>query len=453
VAAGFTACVAEPMFTSLGGGGFLLARSAAGAEDLHDFFVDAPGRGLDAGALEPHFLPFTVRFPSSEQVFNMGLGSVAAPGTLRGLLHVHEVLGRVPLARVVEPAARLARTGLALNEHQAYVQELLYPMLTLTPAGRAIYAPEGRGLRAGELLRNADLAAFLEELPADRGREFYRGALAQRIARDMREGQGLLTSEDLAACRVIARAPLAFQYRGQRVLTNPRPSLGGELIAFALSELERGGGGDAVWGSAPHAVALADAMAAAERSRSGPAAGGTTHLSVADAEGNAASLSLSNGEGSGYIAPGTGILLNNMLGEDDLHPDGFHAAPAGERVGSMMAPTMVFADDAVRLVLGSGGSKRIRSAIVQVIIAVLDFGMDLRQAVEAPRIHWDGESIQAEPGFDAAALDALRARWPLNQWDERNLYFGGVHAVAPGTGAAGDPRREGHGALVPVQAR
>jgi gamma-glutamyltranspeptidase/glutathione hydrolase len=137
-----------------------------------------------------------------------------------------------------------------------------------------------------------------------------------------------------------------------------------------------------------------------------------------------------------------------MLGEDDLHPDGFHAAPAGERVGSMMSPTLVFAGDAVRLVAGSGGSKRIRSAMVQVITGVLDFGLDVRAAVEAPRLHYDGEGIQAEPGFDAEALAALRSRWAVNAWDERNLYFGGVHAVAPGEGAAGDPRREGHGVVL-----
>ena len=453
VAAGFAACVAEPMFTSLAGGGFLLARTSAGRETLHDFFVDAPGRGLEAARLEPHFLPFTVHFPSSEQVFNIGFGSVATPGTLRGLIEVHETLGRAPLARVVEPAARLARRGLVLNEHQAYVQELLFPMLTLTAAGRAIYAPEGRGLQAGDRLVNGDLAAFLDELPSDRGRSFYAGELAASIARDMRAGGGLLTAEDLSGYRVCEREPLAFGYRGQRILTNPRPSLGGELIAYALAELERVGLSGVVWGSADHSLDVAAAMEAAERSRGRPAAGGTTHVSVADAEGNAASLSLSNGEGSGYIAPGTGILLNNMLGEDDLHPDGFHAMPAGERVCSMMSPALVFADDRVRLVAGSGGSKRIRSAMMQVISAILDFGMDVRDAVEAPRLHWDGEQIQAEPGLTAAALTALRERWRVNLWDERNLYFGGVHAVVPDSGAAGDPRRDGASLVIPSRAR
>jgi gamma-glutamyltranspeptidase/glutathione hydrolase len=141
-------------------------------------------------------------------------------------------------------------------------------------------------------------------------------------------------------------------------------------------------------------------------------------------------------------------MLNNMLGEDDLHPEGFHVSPAGERVGSMMSPTLVLSDGEPRLVLGSGGSKRIRSAIVQVLSAVLDFETAVREAVEAPRIHWDGELLQVEPGLAPEVLEALARRWRLNLWDERNLYFGGVHAVDPRGEAAGDPRREGHGEVV-----
>lgn len=445
-AAGFASCVAEPMFTSLGGGGFLLARTAGGRESLYDFFVDTPGRGLEGQDLEPHFVPFTVHFPASDQVFNMGLGSVATPGTLGGLLHCQERLGSLPLEAVCAPAVRLAREGVVLNEHQAYVQELLAPMLTLTEAGRAIYAPAGRGLRAGERLVNEQLADFLDALPDDRGRGLYHGELARRIAADMRAGNGLLTERDLASYEVRERRPLAFGYRGRRILSNPAPALGGELIAAALALLE--GRELGAWGSPAHLSALADVMVEVERTRARPAAGGTTHVSVCDAEGNAASLSLSNGEGSGYLAPGTGILLNNMLGEDDLHPGGFHAAPPGERVGSMMSPTLVLEGGEVRLVAGSGGSKRIRSAMVQVITAVVDFERPVRQAVEAPRLHWDGQQLQAEPGFDAEGLAALRARWPLNEWPEPNLYFGGVHAVAPGRDAAGDPRRAGHGLLI-----
>jgi gamma-glutamyltranspeptidase/glutathione hydrolase len=447
VAAGFAACVAEPMFTSLGGGGFLLARTSAGREVVFDFFVDTPGRGLAAPALEPHFVPVTVHFPGSDQVFHVGLGSVAVPGTLAGLLHVQERLARLPLETLVASAARLARDGVVLNGHQAYVQQLLTPIVTLTEAGRAIYAPRGRPLREGERLVNPDLADFREALPGDRGRELYGGDLAGRVERDQRDGQGLLTRADLAAYRVREREPLEIPYRGLRVLTNPAPSLGGPLIARTLALLGRRPPAAAGWGTPDQMVALASALEEVERLRAIPGAGGTTHVSVCDAQGNAASLSLSNGEGSGYVVPGTGVMLNNMLGEDDLHPDGFHAAEPGQRVGSMMSPSVVLDGAALRLVAGSGGSKRIRSAMVQVLTDVIDFGLTVSEAVDAPRLHWDGECLQLEPGFEPTALEALRRRWPLNSWQERNLYFGGVHALTP-TAGAGDPRREGHAAVV-----
>jgi gamma-glutamyltranspeptidase/glutathione hydrolase len=170
---------------------------------------------------------------------------------------------------------------------------------------------------------------------------------------------------------------------------------------------------------------------------------GTTHVSVSDGEGNVASMTTSNGESSGYFVPGTGVMLNNMLGEDDLHPEGFHAAPPGERVSSMMCPSLLMRDGEVVLALGSGGSKRIRTALAQVISNVVDFGLDPQEAVEAPRVHWDGDQVQAEPGYSEVALEALAGRWSTNRWDDRNLYFGGVHAVAPGREGAGDPRRGG----------
>ena len=155
-------------------------------------------------------------------------------------------------------------------------------------------------------------------------------------------------------------------------------------------------------------------------------------------------MTLSNGEGSGHFVPDTGVMLNNMLGEDDLHPNGFHASPAGQRVASMMSPTLVLRGREVRLIVGSGGSKRIRTALVQVISDVVDFGMDAVAAVEAPSLHWDGECLQVEPGFDDGVLEALRRRRHVNVWPEKNLYFGGVQAVDPADGGAGDPRRSGH---------
>ncbi|MBW2314184.1 MAG: gamma-glutamyltransferase [Deltaproteobacteria bacterium] len=465
VAAGFAAAAAEPSVTSLGGGGFLLTRTTEGRARLFDFFVDTPGRGLDPAALEPHFVPVTLRFPASEQEFNVGLGSVAVPGNLAGYLQVHEELGRLSLRTVIGPAIRLARDGVPLSVKQAYMLKLLEPIFTRTEAAAAIFASKGRMAEEGELLCNPDLADTLETIAEDHGKSFYEGAIAATMVGDMEAGGGLLTRADLAAYRVVEREPLAFEYRGHRILTNPAPSFGGGLLAMSFELLGRIDLGALRWGSADHLLTLASSMQEVDALRargkrtldhvSGEELAdaetrvrsflrGTTHVSVSDREGNVASMTTSNGEGSGYVVPGTGVMLNNMMGEDDLHPDGFHASPPGLRVASMMAPSLVLDGDRVVLVAGSGGSKRIRTALLQVISSVLDFGFSVRDAVEAPRLHWDGEAIQLEPGFeDRDALQALGAFGPVNAWPERDVYFGGVHVVVPGFEGAGDPRRGG----------
>jgi gamma-glutamyltranspeptidase/glutathione hydrolase len=452
IAAGFASAMAEPALTSLGGGGFLLARGVEGRATLFDFFVDTPGRGLPPRDLEPHFLPVTVRFPGSDQIFNTGLGSAAVPGNLKGYLHAHDRLGRLPLREVLAPAVGLARDGVRLNRHQAYFLELLRPILTLTPAGRSLFEPNGSYLGEGERLVNPDLASFLEDLPADRGREFYTGSLAERIGRDMHAGGGMLTREDLASFRVVERSPLEVHYRGHRLLTNPPPSVGGSLIALSLGLLESGPPASSGVDPGDHAVRLVEVMEEVARRRVEREVPrfdrGTTHVSVSDRWGNVASLTTSNGEGSGYLAPGTGIMLNNMMGEDDLHPEGFFASPPAQRVASMMSPSVLLAGDRVRLVLGSGGSKRIRTALLQVINNVVDFDLGIREAVDRPRLHWDESQVQVEPGFPPHVIEALGSRWSVNEWTERNLYFGGVHAAAPEGAGAGDPRRGGDAVVV-----
>ena len=138
------------------------------------------------------------------------------------------------------------------------------------------------------------------------------------------------------------------------------------------------------------------------------------------------------------------------MGEDDLHPEGFHTGPPGERVASMMSPSLLLKDDEVKLVLGSGGSKRIRTAITQVLTQVIDFGRDISTAVNAPRMHWDGEVLHVEPGFPEESVAELVKRFPVNVWKERNVYFGGVHTVIPGGDCVGDPRRGGAVAVIPA---
>ncbi len=469
VGAGFASAVVESALNSLGGGGFLIGHSEKEGQRLFfDFFVDTPGIGSAHVTPETDFFPITVSFPGSDQDFNIGLGAVAVPGTLKGLIHTQERLGRMALAEVLQPAKELAREH-RINEQQGVFLQLLYPIMTLRAEGRELFEPGGIYKKAGDRLNNPLCAEFLDCLAEDRGESFYLGEISAAIDRDMREQGGLLTREDLAAYRVVERKPLQVAYRDYQLLTAPAPSVGGTLIALSIALLEKAGPYQGKWGEGEHLLRTLSLMQQVENLRAEgvttPAAlkafmeddeklgvsaeplrmfsRGTTHISIADRYGNAASMTCSNGEGSGYFAPGTGVMLNNMMGEDDLHPDGFHSSPPGQRVGSMMSPSLLVKDGDTCLVIGSGGSKRIRTAVSQVMNQIVDFNRPLKTAVEAPRLYWDGEVAQVEPGFSVEAVALLAEQVGINLWATKNVYFGGVHAVIPGREGAGDSRRGG----------
>jgi gamma-glutamyltranspeptidase/glutathione hydrolase len=290
------------------------------------------------------------------------------------------------------------------------------------------------------------------------------------------ERGGLLTEDDLDRYEVIEREPAKARYRGREILTNPPPSSGGILIAYSLDLLERlGRPGDLrafvevmdrtnrerteEFVTGLHSEGYLERFMAKEALESaahdvGSRLGSTTHIAVLDDDGNCASVTCSNGSCSGVIVPGTGLHLNNMLGEQDLNPLGFHMHERGRRIPSMMAPTVVLRDGSVEIALGSAGSNRIRSAVLQSMLNVIDHGMEAQQAVEAPRIHYEEGVVEAEPGVDPDALEALeRDGWTVHRWREKNLYFGGAQAVARDreTGAlsgGGDPRRGGAAVLV-----
>ena len=468
VAAGFASAIVEPALTSLGGGGFLIGWSAKQAQELFfDFFVDTPGLGRQSD-FDPHFFPVTVNFPGADQVFNVGLGSVAVPGTLKGLLHIHERLGYMDLKEVLHPAQSLAREH-ELNEQQATFLGLLKPIMTLMPDGKKMYEPDGRYLTVGTRVRNPDGAAFIEQVVEDHGESFYRGDIARQIDREMANGHGFLTAEDLAQYKVMERKPLKIAYRGYQLFTSPEPSMGGTLIGLSIGLRERLENQHLQFGHGSYLRQSVVLMQEVESLRAGgltspkqleaffgkraaweQATGtirmfsrGTTHVSIADKSGNCASMTCSNGEGSGYFAPGTGVMLNNMMGEDDLHPEGFHTSPPGMRVGSMMAPSLLVEGDRVRLVVGSGGSKRIRTAVSQVLSQVVEFNHTIQQAVSSPRLYWDGDVVQLEPGFKQEAVDELKEFAEVNVWENKDVYFGGVHAVVPGEDGVGDSRRGG----------
>ncbi len=470
VGAAFASTLAEPALSSLGGGGFLLARPVAGNALLFDFFTAEPA---DAGAHPPERKSITVRFPDATQSFECGASSVAVPGMLKGLLHVHERLGQLPLREVTAPARELAQSGVEWSAFQTRLLGLLEPIVTLTAEGRRRFTPGGCLAQPGQRSVNHELAAFLDALP-DSSRDFYEGPLARALVRELRAAGGSLSQADLSGYRVIERPPLALRTRNAQVLTNPAPALGGRLLALGLRQLAQSAHTSDAQGDAV-ATALARVEALREMNRQQQAGlpaeetgnaeatdgdgapelpppraalRGTTHISVCDAEGNAAALTLSNGEGSGHFAPGVGIMLNNMLGEEGLQPAGPARAVAGRRLASMMAPSLLIARDGAALALGSGGSNRIPAALLQVLCHLLDAGQPLDAAVEAPRLFWDGAKVQAEPGFEDAVLAALRARFPLSVWRARDMYFGGVHA-ATGDAAVADSRRDGAAGLEP----
>jgi gamma-glutamyltranspeptidase / glutathione hydrolase len=456
VAAMLTSWVAEPLLTGPGAGGYLLVAGAGEQPTLLDFFVAAPGCGAD-GDGRCALVPVDVDFGDAVQVFNVGAASCGVPGNPAGVAEAARRWGTVPLADLAAPAAGLAREGVAVNEGQAFIFSILEGILVASAEARALFAPDGHALRAGDVFRSPELGDAIERLGADGAAPFYTGDIAAAIAADVAGRGGTLTGADLERYRPVAREPVRATYRGRDVLTNPPPNAGGVLLALALQHLDRSPG-------PPRLIDVVDAMEAAQAERTpefttgladdafaerfvAGRLGSTTHIAVLDAEGRAASVTCTNGEGSAVVVPGVGVHLNNIMGEEDLSPLGFHRAAPGTRMPSMMAPTVVLRDGEVELALGSAGSNRIRSAILQTVVGVVDHGLAAREAVEAPRAHFEQGAVYAEPGVP---LDELRAagRTQVVAFRDRNVFFGGVQAVErdPATGAltgAGDPRRGG----------
>jgi len=458
VAAVLASFTAESPLTGLGAGGYMLVHGpGAGDPVLLDFFVEVPGRGgVERGAeLVAAHVYFTDEQP---QVFHIGAASCGVPGTPAGLERALELFGSAPLSDLVGAGVRAARDGVELTAPQAYFLKILEPILCHAAEGKAIYAPEGRLLREGETFRFPDLADALELYAAEGCEPFYSGDIGRAIADWVTDRGGTLTFADLDAYATISREPVRAAFRGRELLTNPPPSSGGVLLALALSLLDR----------MPEigVEEIVRTMITAQEARTeefldglyeegfaprflADRLGSTTHITAVDGDGRCASVTCSNGTGSGLIVPGTGVHVNNMLGEQDLNPLGFHRLPAGVRMPSMMSPTVALHGGELEVGLGSGGSNRIRSAITQALVGMLDRGLGAQDAVDAPRVHFEAGIVHAEPGVDSAALARLEGEGlEIARWPDRNVFFGGVHGVHrdPGSGeleAAGDPRRGG----------
>ncbi len=439
VAASFAAFFAEPLLAGAGGAGLLVAARPGEEPVAIDFFSAAPGLGGEPEALD--FAAVEVDFGPASQTFHVGRGSVAAPLALPGLLEAARHLGRLELPRLLAPAIALGRRGAILSAQTARVYRLLWSIQERSPEALALAG--GRPPSEGTRLTNPDLADLLDEIAR-------RGAIPPRWDEAVLECAspargGRLSAEDLAAAAPRIGPPRTLALGDWTVVTSPR--LGGALVLTISEALARRPAG---------LDPVDDALSLARASRAGHSArgsalglGSTTHVSALDADGGVAAVTLTNGEGCGHVAPGTGAQLNNFLGEEDLNAGGFHRHAPGAPLPTMIAPTLALRDGAPVLALGSGGSNRIRSVVAQVLDRV-SRGSSLRAAIDAPRVHAEADDVwleladRARPDEVQRALATEFAR--VHPFPGRAFFFGGVHAVAIEDGhsvGAADARRGG----------
>jgi len=459
VAAGLVSWVAESPLTGPGAGGFMLVHRARDKSTrVFDFFTAIPGLGDDRelGEMEDVLVDFS---GGSTQLFHIGAASCAIPGAALGLETAHKAFGRLPWRDLFQPAIELGRGGVQLNEGQAYLHRILDLILRHTPESDAIYGQDGGALGVGGTLVQNDLAGTLELLAENGAQELYTGELGRKIVEHVRAGGGCFTEEDLSEYRVIRRRPVRAQFCGEEYYSNPPPSKGGVLIAYGLPLLEEFGVGQ------PGTAEAIDALARVMREQLQAPAGrgllralelggavvtrGTTHISVIDGRGNAVALTASTGAGSGIVVPGTGIHMNNMIGEFDIA----RKPRPGSRLSSGMSPSLVLRGGAPHLVVGSAGSLRLRGAVLQIVVNVVGHGLPVEEAIDRPRVHLDeADVLHCEGGHAPEEMDKLeRMGWNVARWRNRNLFFGGAAAVTLHEGelaAAGDPRRGGAGVVV-----
>lgn len=506
IAAVFASFVSEVFYTCPAAGGLALVREPDGAHRAFDGFAAMPGQGAGpeirarlAGEAPLDFRETVLRFESTDLRFHLGRGSAAVPGLPKLLDLLHERYASWPLADLLAPARTLAERAWDYPAPHRAIARVLRPILTDTPDCAARFGGEGDDFLAGPApVRHDRLRALLDQLRDEGLESFYRGSIAQAIVADQARRGGLITERDLARFRVLEAAPLRVRVAGWQLLLPPPPSQGGVLVAAMLglwSALSREGG--PLPGSAGHArrwARVIDAVNGArglfERAESAERReailrwilpqlladehadapprgaadprprGNTTHVSAVDHQGLAVSLSSSAGETAGYLVPGPGLMMNNLLGEGDLHHAGFHALPSGERLATMMAPALLLRGDPRRpealVALGSGGSARIRTAISQTAWSIAGEGLSLRRAVERPRVHYEEGRLHLEGDLDGPADPALAAAlsaggWSVEAWPGVSGFFGGVHAAraerAHRYDAQGDPRRAGAGRI------
>jgi gamma-glutamyltranspeptidase / glutathione hydrolase len=471
VAAAAAVAVTEPLLSSIGGGGFALVRDPSGEAELIDYYDAMPGKGLPASAFGAGGNPQTIVLKYGAGVNStVGGASVAVPGALRGwevLLNRH---GRLTLGQTLDPAIRLAREGFRIGKTSAMWFQVAEEVLRLTEETQKNFFNGDQVYLEGEEMHFPELADTLEAIGEVGADLFYEGELARHISSYILEMGGIITERDLAEYQAVIRRPLAVAFGPGTVYTNGPPSAGGPTLIQMLRIVS--GYDLAAMPAADYARVMSRGMKYALHDREIAYVDGaeneivaqrltseeyaqqqrrrifgsphTTHVSCVDAEGYVVAITATMGYGSGLVIPGTGIPMNNTLGEPELNPKGFHSLVPGERLISSMSPTIFSSEEGGLMALGSPGASRIPTAILQTLVHVLDFGMSLEAAVLAPRFHAEGNLFAYESGAPTDDLDRYEQ---VLVYEEPSMYFGGVNAVgrtAEGLfEAAADPRRSG----------
>ena len=471
VAAVFTSMTSEFALTGAGGGGIMLGMDGKNPPMIYDFFVNCP-------KLTNHTIDFqkiSVDFGNTMQDFYIGKGSTAIPGNIAGLLDIHSAKGVLPLRAVLEPAIYIAKNGVKLSKYQHYINYLVKPILLHSKEGNHMFSNKNKFLNEGDVFKNPNFADFLSLLSRYGKNFFYKGEGAEVIHK-FYHSSGYINKQELSNYRVQIRKPININIGEYQIITNPAPSYGGTLMIFMLNLLKNSNQLN------PNMIQLVKAMELTSMARKevcnnpndemeingvldqkisnkyltlfndnsfiGDTSklsgfGSTTHISIIDKWNNIFSLTTTNGEGCGHFIPEFGIMMNNMLGEQDLNPYGFHQWTMQRRLPTMICPTIILKNNKPVYILGSGGSNRIRSAITQVLLNLIIKNMSLKEAINAPRIHLEGQELYFEPGIEVPN-DKYFKHIKIIPFENKSLFFGGVNCVTQNE-AIGDFRRGGVG--------
>jgi gamma-glutamyltranspeptidase/glutathione hydrolase len=446
LAALFMSFVTEPLLSSPGGGGYLLAHPKNKKAKIFDFFAQTPFNKAQA---KRDFYPICGDFGDAQQEFHIGLASAAIPGVPAGIFAIHQHYGSLPLIDIASAAIAMAKKGMIIDKLHAEVIQILAPILNHSKTAKALYSDsKGCILKEGDVKKNPQLAQFLTDLASNPRDWFYFGKPAENIRADMHEKHGLLRQEDFENYQVHIRDPLIETINNWKVITNAEPTTGGILITEQLKHATQNTETE-THQKFIQAMVHADKLKSQQGFQSSK---GTSHMNVIDADGNVASLTISNGEGCGYIVPASGFMLNNFLGEEDINTQGFFNFPENTRMASMMSPTIIEQIGCNnKIALGTGGSNRIKTALFQVIWQIIGENKTLDQAVNHPRFHYEKGMIDVEKGINQSVIEQLKSNQQnINLWKSRSLYFGGINAVQQGKTnlAVSDSRRNGTGLVI-----